>query len=286
LFQLRTTTIAGALSGAAGKAGYFSDLGGGANAVDHNGTIWTRISDSGVQDIATDADVTVTYMTHGANIRSTGTLTANRTYTLSTTNVPQGAEFYIVRQGAGDFVLSVVGAVTALLIDGSFCHYGFNGTVWVLLGRGFVAITAPRIVTKTAVQTVNNSTVLVNDSALTFGMAASRTYKWKLTAFYDTTIAADFKYRITGPAGPTAVRFATSNKLPSGGNLNAMDVAYSAADVAMAAAAGTGGAIMIEGIVQNGATAGAFLFQWAQNAADATNTNVLAGSTLEFQLIG
>lgn len=84
--------------------------------------------------IASDADLTLTaYVSQESQIHS-GTLTADRTITLSTTNVWVGARFRITRTGSGAFNLSVGGLKN--LVAGTWCDVVYNGSVWALVAYG------------------------------------------------------------------------------------------------------------------------------------------------------
>jgi hypothetical protein len=124
---------------------------------------------------------------------------------------------------------------------------------------------------------------LAADPDLTFTMAANTRYSIRARIYFDTTAAADFKFRTSGPATPTLVRIARSHVVPgTTAMVVAVDVAYSAADVALTGTGTTGGYIDIDAVIVNGATAGAFQFLWAQNTSDAGATIVRAGSYLEW----
>jgi hypothetical protein len=48
----------------------------------------------------------------------------------------------------------------------------------------------------------------------------------------------------------------------------------------------TGGFVQFMSILHNGANAGYFRLQWAQNTSDAGNTTVLSGSYIDYVTIG
>ena len=132
--------------------------------------------------------------------------------------------------------------------------------------------------------TRTTTTTLSADPDLQFSMVASAKYWIRLAVFFDTTAAADFKWRHNGPASPTIVRLLRRWIVP-GGTAEAgiaVDTAFSAADLAVLSAGINGGIVSLEGVVTNGLNAGTFSFSWAQNTSDAGNTIVRAGSTLEY----
>lgn len=89
----------------------------------------------GVTTIATDADATLTPGTTGETVRHTGTMTADRALTLSTTKAKAGkTRFRVVRTGSGAFNLSVGGLKN--LATNQWCEVEFNGTAYVLIAFG------------------------------------------------------------------------------------------------------------------------------------------------------
>jgi hypothetical protein len=139
---------------------------------------------------------------------------------------------------------------------------------------------------KSSDESVISSTTLQNDDDLKFAMLANTNYRFRCFLLFDTGATGDFKYRHTGPASPTRVRIKRSHVVGAGTAYAgiALDQAYSAADIAIAGAAGTGW-VELEGMIQNGANAGNFQIQWAQNASEAVNTTVLQGSYIEWRVI-
>lgn len=159
---------------------------------------------------------------------------------------------------------------------------GDGVTAWTSLayigGGGYQAL-------KTANQTVQSNATLFTDSALQFSMAASGIYQITIRVFFDTTAAADFKFALTGPASPTAVRLLRKHIDPNAltSLIVASEVAYTSSTAVAAGTGTTGGVVEFDMIVQNGVNAGTFGFQWAQNTSDASNTTVLAGSSLTYK---
>lgn len=99
-------------------------------------TAWLLFSatQTGYATVATDADFTLTPITSAPNQRHTGTLTANRAITLSTTNAYAGMKFRITRTGTGAFNLSVGGLKN--LTTNTWCEVTFDGTAWYLSAYG------------------------------------------------------------------------------------------------------------------------------------------------------
>lgn len=117
----------------AGSLAYVSDLGGGGGLVRSDGTGWVRV-DAGYEAIASDAAATLTALGNADQIRSTGTLTANRVWTLSTTGARLGAKKRITRTGAGAFTLSIGGL--KLLSTSQWADVTYDGSAWYLSGFG------------------------------------------------------------------------------------------------------------------------------------------------------
>jgi hypothetical protein len=108
-FINRTTNLAG-LSGfthAVGKQLVVTDIGGGNGLVISDGTNWRRGQETGTNSRSTDAAFTLTPLTDAPDQLCTGTLTADRAITLSTTGAYDGARFRITRTGAGAFNYTV-----------------------------------------------------------------------------------------------------------------------------------------------------------------------------------
>ena len=135
-FRLRSYTIATlpAASAAAGQMIYCSDLGGGGGQLVSDGTSWRRASRSGQQAVATDAAFTLTTLISAERQKHTGTLTANRVVTLSTTNAYSGSLFHVTRTGAGAFNLDIGGLKN--LIQNTWCEVVYDGSAWYLAAYG------------------------------------------------------------------------------------------------------------------------------------------------------
>jgi len=139
-------------------------------------------------------------------------------------------------------------------------------------------------VRKTADQTKNSNTTLAADTALQFPMLANTKYAFRGRVHYGTPGGADIKFRHTGPASPSFVHIKRHSLAPGAtafGNI-AIDTAYSSADIVITEVSGTEGYFEFDGVVHNGANAGTFAIQWAQNTSDAGGTTVRAGSFIEY----
>ena len=133
------------------------------------------------------------------------------------------------------------------------------------------------IVRKTANQTVNNSIVLVNDTALLFAIAANEVWEFTLIPIHNSGTTPDIKFCIIGPAGASAYYIAVhENSLGA----VALDRGILGDEITFGGTASNRITGTIKGIVINGATAGNLQLQWAQATANASNTIVLANSCL------
>jgi hypothetical protein len=141
-------------------------------------------------------------------------------------------------------------------------------------------------VAKTSDETIQSDTTLNADAALVFAMSANTKYSFKLFVIFDTGATGDFKFRHAGPSSPTLVRIRRHHIIGAGTAYAgiAIDTAYSSVDVAVAGSAGPG-VVEMDGIVHNGANAGNFEFQWAQNASEAVDTTVRAGSYIQYRAL-
>lgn len=88
----------------------------------------------GAAIVSSDADFTLTPTVSKRHQIHTGTLTATRTVTLSSTNVCIGHTFRVTRSGAGHYALSIGGL--ASLYPGEWAEVIYNGSAWVLLQSG------------------------------------------------------------------------------------------------------------------------------------------------------
>jgi hypothetical protein len=141
------------------------------------------------------------------------------------------------------------------------------------------------VICKRANETVTSDDTLSNDSELLFYMAANTTYRFRLTVFYKTAAAADFKYAVDCPASPTQAAIRQSHVVPnSTNNTNFAVQETEVGSTSVVSAVTTPGYIVIDGLWQNGANAGNLAFQWAQNTSDVGSTTVLKGSTLEYMV--
>ncbi len=91
---------------------------------------------AGVQTINTDADFTLSPTTSPFTTLHTGTLTAHRTVTLSTTGAFAGLRFRITRTGGGNFNLNVGSGPLKAMPTGTWAQFIYSGSAYYLAEYG------------------------------------------------------------------------------------------------------------------------------------------------------
>jgi len=139
------------------------------------------------------------------------------------------------------------------------------------------------VVKKSANTTKNSDTTYAADPHLQFAMLANTNYAITVVVNFYSTSIPDIKIRIAGPASPTLYyakhrRSAATITTDTAG----VDTAYSTSLPITSTASGYG-IIEYTILVQNGANAGTFAVEWAQNTSDAGDTIVLAGSYIQYR---
>jgi len=131
-------------------------------------------------------------------------------------------------------------------------------------------------VNKTATQTITSSTAFTDDTALSFAVAASKTYAFRVV--YSIGYGAGgFQIGVNGPASPTRLRVATFS---TPGTLAVS--AYNTSIGGVNNATGNPGLITITGVLVNGANAGTLVMRIAQGTSNGAASNFEAGSFLEW----
>jgi hypothetical protein len=136
-------------------------------------------------------------------------------------------------------------------------------------------------------RTVTASTTIVAVPELTVNLARFQRIFFRFNFFYSSPAAADFKYRLVVPASLTLYRCFRETWAPDATGLAfTQDTSNNGTtDITVLHAANTDGFIRGTGIIHNGATAGDFQLQFAQNTSDAGNTILRAGSSIEFEYL-
>lgn len=132
----------------------------------------------------------------------------------------------------------------------------------------------------------SDGAALANDAELLFDVVAGKKYNIRGKIFFDTTAAADFKYRFVGPSsGPTLFRAVISHIVPgTATRVTSVETGLPTTTNSVAGGGTTMGYVEIDCIHHNDADS-TFRFQWAQNTSTAANTSVLAGSYLEYCIL-
>jgi hypothetical protein len=126
---------------------------------------------------------------------------------------------------------------------------------------------------KSADETVNNSATLQDDDHLILPVLANETWSFKMTLLNDSAPTADIKVKFTVPSG-TTMKWMKGEPNPDSSVLNTEGTTYMIP---------TGGSEIIDtliGIITVGGTAGNVTLQWAQNAAEVSDTKILKGSSI------
>ena len=139
------------------------------------------------------------------------------------------------------------------------------------------------IARKTADQTVNNSSTLVNDTHLVLAVLANEVWVVNAYLMYDSGTIPDIKFAWTVPAGATISWGAISSDTGAANWANIGSPVALATTGSMAFSclgAGTIQGAILTGIAVIGGTAGNVQLQWAQNTANASDTKVRLNSAL------
>ena len=138
----------------------------------------------------------------------------------------------------------------------------------------------PQIVQKTTDQTISNVATLQNDTELKWYLAANSNIYFQCVIEHSAgTTAPDLSVAFTIPSG--TLRWGPSNGI----KIDAAEAIVVQAQTIVSGTAVTFGAInsrrqiVIEGAVENGATAGYLQLQWAQAVATVTNSTVFGNAS-------
>lgn len=157
----------------------------------------------------------------------------------------------------------------------------------VTLNGNFGAVYQPDVLTAgnivDADQTVNNSTTLVTVPQFTIPIGANERVLLRYNIQFLTGATADFKYFVDAPASPTMFRQSALSVDPAGAVAGGAILTAESNTASVLSTSAGGGFLLLENVVVNGSTAGNIVFQFAQNAAEATNTTIRAGSFLEYR---
>ena len=161
--------------------------------------------------------------------------------------------------------------------DGTFPGiYYFDGVEWV---RVVVpnSLGGVLVKNKTVSESINSSTALQNDDHLFVDLPAGQT--WIIDGFLrvvTTSNQPDFKFAFTVPSGATMTAGFHVNENATNILAGALTVSGQSQTVDLTSNASS--ILIYKIMIVNGANAGSFRIQWAQNTSNATDVTVLSGS--------
>jgi hypothetical protein len=136
------------------------------------------------------------------------------------------------------------------------------------------------LIRKTADEIRTATTTLTSDTHLVVTLLANKTYAIRGACWFDTTAAADFKYRFTFSGTLLYiqhVQFAAGSSLVT----DSVDVTAGVTQTLIGAGT-TGGHFEFDAIAVVDGSNRTFTLQWAQNTSDAGNTTLRAGTYMEY----
>lgn len=137
---------------------------------------------------------------------------------------------------------------------------------------------------KTANSTRTSTTTLSSDADLTFTMLANTTYSIRGRLYIESPAGAGYKMGITGPASPTNI-LATGQEITAAAANTVLGVSSYSQMRNNTPGLTVRLVVNFDIRIENGTNAGAFAFQFAQNASSATATTILKGSFLEYRVV-
>ena len=136
---------------------------------------------------------------------------------------------------------------------------------------------------KTSTQSVVSSTTLVNDTQLTFAVAANEVWVFQLLlCVICPATGTNFKATMVGPSGST-IQWSFQGLAMYDASVNVTQLrtrAGAATDATYMDAFSTGTNVGITGVIVNGSTSGSCTLQFAQNTSTANAITVSTNSTL------
>jgi len=125
--------------------------------------------------------------------------------------------------------------------------------------------------------TVNNSTTLVNDDDLNSWIAANERVYFEFEVEYESTTSADIRLQVYGPIGSTFKSVSTgSMKIGTTDSFTIQNTTTGLINLG-GGGAGVSRIASIKGYILNGANEGYLGLQFAQLAAEVSDTKVIAG---------
>jgi len=226
----------------------------------------------------------------GSDIASTGTVTlaGEEFFHITGTTTITG----ITARPAGVQVLLYFESALTLTHGASFLLRGSSSRVtraaefirFVSEGSGTwreAAIGYPAPLTLLSSSIANNTTTLA--TALSYPMAASATYMVRGLVIYMSGTTPDMKYGLLGPASSSGTIIYSGVVTASWSTtvVNDTDLTSVSTFAVDGAGATTQSISRFEAMVTTGATAGNLSLQFAQNTANASDTTLVAGTTMD-----
>lgn len=168
-------------------------------------------------------------------------------------------------------------------ISGAIVGPWLKSAVGSVEGTNQITVNGVPQLVKPADQLVTNSATLTDDNYLQVYLSASTKYCIRGIIYWDTTATGDFKYAFIGPTSPTLVRMNRTSCIAGGtpAVVGVLDTALPGS-TALVGTGTTGGYLAFDCIIHNGANAGVFKFQFAQNTQTAAESaTVRAGSWIQ-----
>jgi hypothetical protein len=219
-----------------------------------------------------------------ARIDSNGNLQLDGTMTLGAVAATTGT---VITHEAGGMEFDASAVTTGGIVRGAssgvmeLLGIGSTGHILTVVGGQASWAASTTFVDKTADETVNNSSTLQNDNHLTFPIAANKNYAvWgSLLGISGTT--PDFKVQWAMPGSSTFdYNMAVQTNAGNGAVQWATEAAAHLVDGATA-----NKAYLFTGVMIADGSGGTVTLQWAQNTADSSDTKLLTGSWLAYQLL-
>lgn len=188
----------------------------------------------------------------------------------------------------GTQIMAVTGSGTTVVMAGSptittptiasftnATHDHTNAAGGGLLSAGVTLI-------KASDETVQSNATVFNDAALKFSVSSNTKYWYEYFVHFNTNATPDFKYTFNVTTATITAASYVSRYRNNGTTWGDDFQTGLGTETAITGASTTDGVIWGRGYVLTSGTAGTFAFQWAQNASNATNTTVKAGSWIKY----
>lgn len=189
----------------------------------------------------------------------------------------------ILRNVAGP-ASSVVGNFASFLntSGNSLGDSGFDATDFALVNHVHPDLWTQLV--KSADFARSSNTTLASDADLIFAMAANTTYLIDLKLFISAPTTPGYKIGITGPSSPTAL-MCLGRETDSAPSTTVLGVTSYTTVRSVSPAANREICVELSLRIVNGANAGSFAVQFAQNASNATASTLYKGSMLRYRAI-